>query len=189
MKTDDVMSIALVRQIIRLDEETGRLYWLPRPESLFPGTGSGGRAGEAARWNAWRAGREAVTARNLGYGRTKIMGRNYYAHHIVWALYTGAWPALEVDHINRDRSDNRPVNLREVTREANQKNAGRSPPASSGVKGVSWNPRMRRWTARASANGKRIFLGCYESVDEAIAARRGAEAAYGYHDGGALAPS
>jgi len=51
-----------------------------------------------------------------GYRYLKVIGRNFYEHRLAWALYYNEDPyPLEIDHINRDRSDNIISNLRKVT--------------------------------------------------------------------------
>lgn len=47
-----------------------------------------------------------------GYEQIFIYGRNYRVHRLVWFYMTSEWPAQQVDHINRDRQDNRWCNLR-----------------------------------------------------------------------------
>ena len=49
--------------------------------------------------------------------------QNIYAHRLAYALYHGKDPyPLEIDHINRDRRDNRISNLRAVSKSENQHN-------------------------------------------------------------------
>ncbi len=59
----------------------------------------------------------------------------------------------EADHINRDKLDNRRVNLRAVTRSQNEQNK-LHPPGSSGYKNVVWYGRANRWAARLKVDGK-----------------------------------
>lgn len=58
-----------------------------------------------------------------GYRVIKIDGAYYYAHRLAWFYITGNWPK-ETDHINRVKTDNRMVNLREVTHSLNNRNRG-----------------------------------------------------------------
>jgi len=57
-----------------------------------------------------------------GYYCIYAEGRRYFAHRIAWALHYGSWPVQYVDHINRDRTDNRIANLRDVSCKINQQN-------------------------------------------------------------------
>lgn len=58
-----------------------------------------------------------------GYLILKIKGKQYKAHRIVFLLFNGRMPKDEIDHINRNRTDNRIENLRESTRQENIKNS------------------------------------------------------------------
>ena len=49
---------------------------------------------------------------------------------------------------------------------------------TSGVKGVYWNGRDNTWVARISVQGRRIYLGSYAKLDDAVAARKAAEDQY-----------
>lgn len=51
-----------------------------------------------------------------GYLIIKVKGHQFKAHRIVWLLCNGDFPRCELDHINRNRSDNRIENLRESSR-------------------------------------------------------------------------
>ena len=57
-----------------------------------------------------------------GYLVLKIKGKQYKAHRIAYLLFNGEFPTTELDHINRNRIDNRIENLREVTRQENINN-------------------------------------------------------------------
>jgi hypothetical protein len=85
---------------------------------------------------------------------------------------------LEVDHINRNRLDNRRANLRVVERSANSMNVpGRG--ASSFV-GVSWFRPAKLWRAYMQVDGRRVELGYFKEEREAAKARdRAFIAAYG----------
>lgn len=169
----------MLRQLLALDEATGRLYWKPRGIEWFEHVPEKIRLRQCNRWNSLFAHKEAFTSERQGYRRTRFMGRNYCAHRVVWALVHGYWPG-QVDHINRDRGDNRPANLREVSNEENARNQRLRTNNRSGVTGVHWRAREQRWIAKINANGKQVFLGGFETFDEAAAARRAAERKYGY---------
>jgi len=51
-----------------------------------------------------------------GYIIIKIKGKQYKAHRLVYMFFNGEFPKGEIDHINRNRKDNRIENLRVATR-------------------------------------------------------------------------
>lgn len=57
-----------------------------------------------------------------GYRRLSHKGQLYMAHRIAWALYYNKWPERTIDHINRDGTDNRIENLRDVPQGVNNQN-------------------------------------------------------------------
>jgi hypothetical protein len=54
-----------------------------------------------------------------GYRRVIVHGKFVLAHRLAWLMYYGKFPENEIDHINRNRADNRICNLREATRSQN----------------------------------------------------------------------
>lgn len=115
-----------------------------------------------------------------GYFRISIQRKRYYNHRIAWLLMTGKWPK-SIDHINGNKTDNRWVNLREVTQEQNTKNQKISKRNKSGFVGVYWCKVMGKWAADIRANGKSKYLGCYTNKLDAYRARKIAEKKYGFH--------
>jgi hypothetical protein len=63
-----------------------------------------------------------AVCKGKGYRKTCFKGRMYYVHRIVWYLHYGSWPKHTIDHINRDKLDNRIENLRDVTHSVNNFN-------------------------------------------------------------------
>lgn len=72
-----------------------------------------------------------------------------------------------VDHVNRNPLDNRLINLRIATIGENNQNVGIRKDNTSGIRGVTFKKTTSKWEARISLNGKRISLGCFESIEEA----------------------
>lgn len=131
--------------LFRLNEETGQLFW-KQPRQGRP------------RY------REAGSIRKHGYRNIVIDNKEYRAHRIVWLLMTGDWPKQDIDHINRKRADNRPVNLRDVSRSENLRNTN-GHTATSGVKGV-YLAEAGNWYVRKF--GK--YVGTYDTINEAAQA-------------------
>jgi len=116
-----------------------------------------------------------------GYIGIRINKRCTYAHRIAFLLMTGSEPKAQVDHINGDRSDNRWVNLREVTCAENMMNRQVSGRNKSGVMGVFWNTGKGKWTAKIKKNQKTTHLGYFDDLAMAAAARKEAEVSMGFH--------
>lgn len=112
-----------------------------------------------------------------GYCRISIEGQRYLSHRIAWLYIHGYFPEHDIDHINRDKQDNRLVNLREVTRAANLRNAGNPKDNTSGVKGVRWFSRTNKWIAQLTIERNPIHLGYHEDLLEAACHRLAAEQA------------
>lgn len=128
------------------------------------------------------AGTPALNVQNRdGYLCGAIGGRQYLAHRVAWATYYGEWPDGQMDHINGIRNDNRIANLRVVTAFENQKNRGIPNGSKSGVLGVSWRARSKSWQVYICVDGRRIYVGSYQTIPEAAAAREAADRKYGFH--------
>lgn len=168
-----------LRQLLTYDPEIGKLFWKERgPEWFADGKHSAVRS--AATWNARYAGTEAfTTADRFGYRQGAIFGRTFRGHRVIWAIAHGHWPALDVDHINGDTSDNRLSNLRESTKMENSYNRGCPANNTSGFKGVFWHRKRARWGAKIQHRGRRLDLGLF--VKETDAAKAYDAAARKHH--------
>lgn len=103
---------------------------------------------------------------NAGYISARINGKLVRLHRLVM----NPDKKLVVDHINRDKSDNRKSNLRICTQHQNSMNTK--------AKGYFFNKNTNKWQARIALNGKTISLGSYNTEAEAINARRNGERIY-----------
>jgi hypothetical protein len=96
-------------------------------------------------------------------------GKLLRVHRVAWCLHFGRWPEQVIDHINGDPSDNRIVNLRDVSVEVNNENKRRALRTSmTGLLGVS--ACGKRYTAAIQKDKKRYHLGCFDTPEEAHAA-------------------
>lgn len=100
---------------------------------------------------------------NNGYLVTQIDNKKYLLHRLVFLLEDGVFP-IEVDHINRNRLDNRRSNLRKVSRKENANNTSPRVTSLSGVKGIHWNSTSKRWIVQKHNK----YLGSFTSLDIAI---------------------
>lgn len=115
-----------------------------------------------------KVGRRAGCQKSDGYRTIRVLGFSCLEHRLAFLYMTGRWPTGYVDHVNRDPADNRYVNLRECSNAENLQNKRGSEGASSKYIGVSFHRGRSRWQATIGLNGKRKFLGWFES--EACAA-------------------
>lgn len=117
-----------------------------------------------------RKGQQAGCVSDGDYLRLRIDGRLYLGHRLAWLHVHGTWPPDELDHIHNNRSDTRLRHLRPASNLQNAKNARRHRDNKSGYKGVHWDNTGKRWGARIHVNGKSIYLGNFDSPEEAAEA-------------------
>lgn len=174
-------SVEQLRQVLRLDAETGELFWLPRPKSMFCASPKYLHRVWSL-WNRNYADKEAFTAISEdGYRMGAIFGVGVLGHRVVWALHTGEWPTERLDHRNGDPSDNRPPNLREVTHSENCRNRSMQSNNTSGVTGVYFCKTHKRWKAYIADGTKQRILGTFAEKADAIKARQDALHRFDYH--------
>jgi hypothetical protein len=77
---------------------------------------------------------------------------------------------MEVDHIDGDGLNNRRSNLRLATSSENKWNRGRLSTNTSGYKGVSWHNGAKRWQASIRVAYRLIYLGAFQTPEDAHAA-------------------
>lgn len=119
-----------------------------------------------------------------GYIQIGVRGRQKRAHHLAWnTLHPDdvIGPGEEIDHINHDKTDNRGINLRKVSRSSNAKNLPMNKANTSGVNGVYWRAREQKWRAMIKVSGVCIHLGYFGGKEDAAKARKIAEIKYGFH--------
>jgi hypothetical protein len=153
-----------VSACLAYNAETGELRWKVRPREHFK------HLAGFVRFDRHLAGKRAGvldTAKN--YRRVKLAKRLLQEHRVTWLLHYGEWPNLDIDHINRDRSDNRICNLRLATSSQNAHNTVLSSSNTSGYKGVSWESQTKKWRACLWFENTLMRLGRFSTPEEAYA--------------------
>ncbi len=128
-----------------------------------------------SQWN-WHAKYDAKNGR--WYAQRYLPNGKQTMHRAVMGEPEG----MEIDHIDRSPEgglDNREENLRIATHAQNGCNSKLRTDNSSGFKGIYFENRVGRWRAQISHNGKRIFLGYFDTREAAAQAYN--EAALRYH--------
>lgn len=144
------LTVALLRERLQYDTETGALMWRVRPNGRVP------------------ANTQAGCIASTGYRVVRLGGRQWRAHRLVWLLVHGIEPVGDLDHIDGDRLNNRIQNLRESNDLANAQNRRRANRNSTtGLLGVSAPACKPVFHAAIRATGKKIHLGTYPTADEA----------------------
>ena len=87
-------------------------------------------------------------------------------------------PNIFVDHINHNGLDNRKSNLRICTNQENIRNCKVPKNNKSGYKGIYWAKDKNKQTVQITLNNKTKYIGRYEKLEDAIAARKEATKKY-----------
>ena len=166
-KTKNKIPISLLKEMFEYDAEAGCLRWIKL--ALRSRATLGTRPGSPTKDGHIHIG-------------MSVNGVRYYffEHRAIWAMEHGYWPN-EVDHIDGDPQGSRPKNLRDVTHRENCLNGRRHSRNTSGVSGVTWDASRNKWLVRAQAAAGTVNCGRFDSFEDAVAARKAAEARYGYH--------
>lgn len=124
--------------------------------------------GKTIRGNHDRRG--VVEGRNYnadGYQRIILEGKQYLAHRLAWLYVYGYIPKQGIDHKNTNTSDNRIDNLRLASKSENEANMGpRNPGRLKGTHSYNYK-NAGRWIAQIMKDYKQIYLGIFDTEQEA----------------------
>jgi len=102
--------------------------------------------------------------RDHRYISTKIHGKSWQLHRLIFLYHHGYVPD-QIDHINRDSLDNRIENLRPATNSLNAINRKLFSNSTSGVRGVSWHLKSKKWFVYVDINKKRKNIGYFKDLE------------------------
>lgn len=148
LKKQLLMSVGDIRDLIDYNPENGVLT----AKVNF----SGRQAGSVIGSQTWQ-----------GYYAFSLFGKKCFAHRLAWLLHYGEWPSQPIDHINGIKTDNSIRNLRLCSLSQNQFNKPTQKNNTTGVKGVYWNKRDKRYVASVQFNGKKYSAGHHKDIDSA----------------------
>ena len=128
-----------LNQLFRYDN--GRLFWKVKLSNAVDIT------------------KEAGTLKVDGYRRIAVNQVTLYTHRFIYIMFLGDIPDGQIiDHIDENPFNNKIENLRSLTRVQNIMRVS---------KGYSWYKRYGKWRASIGYMRKCIFLGYYETKEEA----------------------
>ena len=122
---------------------------------------------------------EAGTITSFGYRTVYIqnsngVGKKHFIHRIVYKMETDEEPLRSIDPIDGNPLNNKYDNLRLATSAVNNRNQKMHSHNTSGHTGVSWSKLAGKWQAHVKVENKLYGLGLFDTIEEAIAARKGA---------------
>ncbi len=85
--------------------------------------------------------------------------RAYLAYRLAWLYMTGKYPVDEIDHIDKDHSNDKWSNLRVASRSENERNKGAKKSNVSGIKGVKFNKNNGRFYVVVIGDGGKKYCG------------------------------
>jgi len=153
-----------LRECFDYDLISGVATWRERPIEHFETNRAKGT------WNSKFAWEKVGSKDNTGYLKTSLNGKQYLLHRLIWMWWYGTDP-LRIDHRDRNRTNNRIINLRNVTNAINNQNASMRKDNTSGYIGVYADG--YKWSARIQLYKKTIHIGTYDTPEEAADAIRG----------------
>jgi hypothetical protein len=118
--------------------------------------------------NRAKAGTIAGSHHGNGYWVIKFLKQRYYAHRIVYYMYYKQDPCNhDIDHIDQNKRNNNPLNLRLATRSQNMANTPARNTNMSGLKGVVWHKDKHKWSAQITVNYQHLNLGYFNTKEAA----------------------
>lgn len=129
-------------------------------------------AGRTLRWKKTkyksRIGTDITCQDGRGYLTVKIGNKQYNVHRLIWVLRHGDIPdGMQIDHIDGDKTNNSPDNLRLASENQNKWNRRMSRNNTSGVKGVTWNKSEGKWQGTVYFMGKGVYVGLFDALEAA----------------------
>jgi hypothetical protein len=148
-----ILTAQKVREILHYDPDTGVWTWLrPPAKNILVGSVAG-------------------TISVHGYRIITFQGVKYRSGRLAWLYMTGEWPVEEIDHDNRDKTDDRWCNLLDKSRSNNALNRDLQVNNFSGTRGIHFDTARGLWQVQVKKDNVSHFGGRYDDYNEAVIAR------------------
>jgi len=113
-----------------------------------------------------KPGTKAGRVNSSGYREVRFNGKLHGAHRIIYLMFHGELPKV-IDHIDGNPLNNKIENLRAATYTQNMWNSKRPKNNTSGVKGISWIARIKKWQVECYVDKQKHRLGFFKEFDDA----------------------
>ncbi len=158
-------SLVQLREKFEYNPETGEVYGL--------------------NWGMSRQRKLLTSVSECGYYRVSVLingrQRALLLHRVAYELYTNELlGSFVIDHIDRNKLNNKFSNLRKVSRKENNQNLAKRKSNKSGAVGIYQLP-SGKWRAQIRVKGKNHHIGCFNTIEEAIEAKNSANKKHGFH--------
>lgn len=146
---EDFIYFTLMDTVLKLDKETLDLFYLRHYKN------------KPSKWIL-----KKFTLDNTGYLRGSINKKPFLKHRIIYYAFNLEWDildneaSLKIDHIDGDKLNNNLYNLRLVTQQENCFN-------KHNIKGYTFIESINKYRVQIGLNGKKIYLGFYDTPEEA----------------------
>ncbi len=119
--------------------------------------------------NNVKAGQVAGCLSSGGYSYTRLQGKLYLTHRLIFKMHYGYCPTI-IDHKDLDTTNNNLLNLRGCNKSENGCNSKMPTNNTSGVKGVYLDRRSGRWVAEIKKDGVKHYVGSFVNLEDAASA-------------------
>lgn len=143
-----MLTLEHLKSVLNYNSDTGLFTWL---RSVSSNVKSGDIAG---------------CLNNCGYSQIYVKNKPYLAHRLAWFYFYGKWPNDQIDHINGKRTDNRIVNLRDVTNRCNSENRKNKNKSKGDLPiGVYYRKDTKKYSSQITINGVRKTVGSFNTPE------------------------
>lgn len=162
----ELPSLDYLEECFSLNKE-GELIWKDRPSYHFSTNRQKACADRLT-------GSKAGSLQSNGYMAVSLNNKLYMVHRIVFKMFHDTEPGDVLDHIDQDKTNNHPINLREVNRQVN-KSRSTKVYNKNGYRGVYKRKDRSKYECRITNTTRKdlrrdISVGYYDSAEEAAQA-------------------
>ncbi len=145
-----MLTVKRLKQVLIYKPKTGEWFW----RAINPNS-------------RMKIGNRAGYILQCGYWLLRVDGKRYYSSRLAWFYMTGRWPKQNIDHIDRNRANDRWKNLRECNQSQNRMNSSTQLRKHPGLRGTYFQD--GKWKAIVGKDKKLVYLGRFPTTEMAHA--------------------